>query len=188
MPVAPPEPCDFFISYAGADRAWAEWIAFVLKESGKSVLLQAWHFRPGQHIVDLMAQGAEARHTIAVFSEAYFSRAFTVVEWQAAVFDDLGGTDRRLIPVRVEKCDIPRLIRQKIYVDLVGIDREEARGRLIEMLEDDVSPTTEPNFPGGVGAKGQPPAPRNPVSPDAAPRSGPWTARATRTSPVATTS
>ena len=32
---------DFFVSYSGADRAWAEWIAWVLEEAGYTVVLQA---------------------------------------------------------------------------------------------------------------------------------------------------
>jgi hypothetical protein len=38
---------DFFVSYSGADRAWAEWIAWVLKEERYIVVLQVWDFRPG---------------------------------------------------------------------------------------------------------------------------------------------
>jgi hypothetical protein len=39
--------CDFFVSYTGVDSAWAEWIAWQLKEAGYTVTIQAWHFRPG---------------------------------------------------------------------------------------------------------------------------------------------
>ena len=38
---------DFFISYASADRAWAEWIAYELERAGYSVVIQAWDFKPG---------------------------------------------------------------------------------------------------------------------------------------------
>jgi hypothetical protein len=38
---------DFFVSYTGVDRQWAEWIACVLEEAGHTVVLQAWDFRPG---------------------------------------------------------------------------------------------------------------------------------------------
>jgi hypothetical protein len=33
---------DFFISYNSADRVWAERIAWVLEEHGKTVVIQAW--------------------------------------------------------------------------------------------------------------------------------------------------
>jgi phage replication-related protein YjqB (UPF0714/DUF867 family) len=41
---------DFFISYTGADRAWAEWIAVQLEAAGYSTVLQAWDFRPRQRL------------------------------------------------------------------------------------------------------------------------------------------
>jgi hypothetical protein len=36
----------FFISYTGADQAWAEWIADQLEAAGHTTVLQAWDFRP----------------------------------------------------------------------------------------------------------------------------------------------
>jgi len=35
---------DFFVSYAQEDRAWAEWIAWILEEDGHRILVQAWDF------------------------------------------------------------------------------------------------------------------------------------------------
>lgn len=32
---------DFFISYTGVDRPWAEWIAYVLEEEGFTTKIQA---------------------------------------------------------------------------------------------------------------------------------------------------
>jgi hypothetical protein len=34
-----------------SDRAWAEWIAYVLAEEGFEVIIQAWDFRPGSNFV-----------------------------------------------------------------------------------------------------------------------------------------
>ena len=44
---------DFFISYTQADRAWAEWMAWVLEEDGHKVLIQAWDFVPGSNWIRL---------------------------------------------------------------------------------------------------------------------------------------
>ena len=41
----------FFISYTGADRVWAEWIAWQLEEDGYQVKIQAWDFSPGGNFV-----------------------------------------------------------------------------------------------------------------------------------------
>src|SRR6185312_4922076 len=48
---------DFFISYTQADRAWAEWIAWILEEDGHRVLVQAWDFVPGTNWVQGMQAG-----------------------------------------------------------------------------------------------------------------------------------
>jgi hypothetical protein len=42
---------DFFISYTGADLAWAEWIAWQLEEAGWTTILQAWDFAVGQNFI-----------------------------------------------------------------------------------------------------------------------------------------
>jgi phage replication-related protein YjqB (UPF0714/DUF867 family) len=47
---------DFFISYTGADRAWAEWIADTLERAGYSTVLQEWDFRPGENFIHRMNQ------------------------------------------------------------------------------------------------------------------------------------
>ena len=38
---------DFFISYTGVNRPWAEWIAVSLEAAGYRTVLQAFDFRPG---------------------------------------------------------------------------------------------------------------------------------------------
>jgi hypothetical protein len=71
-----PVRCDFFISYTGADAAWAEWIAWQLKNAGYTVTIQAWHFRPGMNFVALMRQALDTCHrTIAVVSKAYLDQS-----------------------------------------------------------------------------------------------------------------
>ena len=36
------ERADFFVSHAGAERAWAEWVAWQLTDVGYTVELDAW--------------------------------------------------------------------------------------------------------------------------------------------------
>ncbi len=65
---------DFFISYTQADKAWAEWIAWVLEEDGHRVLIQAWDLCPGATGSSVCMLGTEqATRTIAVLSAGYLS-------------------------------------------------------------------------------------------------------------------
>jgi hypothetical protein len=51
---------DFFVSYNRYGKAWAEWIAWISEESGYTVVIQAWDFRPGGNFV-LICNGQHLR-------------------------------------------------------------------------------------------------------------------------------
>lgn len=141
---------DFFISYTGADQKWAEWIAWQLEQADFHVVIQAWDFRPGNNFVLEMNRAASAaRRTILVVSAAALSSDFVRSEWSAAFAQDPTGIDRKLIPVRVEECDIEGLLGPVVYVDLVGKDGDESVRALISGVEPGRSkPSTAPDFPG----------------------------------------
>jgi hypothetical protein len=84
---------DFFISYTGADSAWAEWIAFALEEQGYTVTVQAWDFRPGSNFaVEMQKAASQAERTIAVLSPDYLKSGFAESEWSAAFARDPKAT------------------------------------------------------------------------------------------------
>ena len=119
---------DFFVSYTGVDRRWAEWIAWVLEEAGHTVVLQAWDFRPGSNFVLAMQQAAEqAERTIAVLSPDFLASRFTAPEWAAAFARDPTGALGLLLPVRVRECEPKGLLPQIVYIDLLGIDDKRRR-------------------------------------------------------------
>jgi hypothetical protein len=77
---------DFFISYTGVNRSWAEWIAVRLEASGYLTVLQAWDFRPGSDFLHEMQRATtSAGRTIAVLSPAYFGSQFGEAEWRAVL-------------------------------------------------------------------------------------------------------
>jgi TIR domain len=66
---------DYFISYTGADQAWAEWIADTLERAGLGTVLQAWDFRPGENFIQRMNEALlKAERVLAVLSPAYLLR------------------------------------------------------------------------------------------------------------------
>jgi TIR domain len=111
---------DFFVSYNGKDRAWAEWIAWELEEAGYSVVIQAWDFRPGDNFVlEMHKASSEAERTVAVLSPNYLSAQFTKPEWAAAFAQDPTGEKGILLPVRILPCELQGLLPSIIYIDLV---------------------------------------------------------------------
>lgn len=139
---------DFFISYNKADATWAEWIAWVLEEHGKTVVIQAWDFRPGGNfILDMQRAAQDCDRTIAVLSEDYLNALYTQPEWAAAFKQDPTSSDRKLLPIRVGPCKPTGLLAPLAYVDLVGKSEAEAETLLLGALQERSKPTTRPGFP-----------------------------------------
>lgn len=143
---------DFFISYTGNDRAWAEWIAWILEDAGFTVVIQAWDFKAGQDFVQRMEEAlSQTRKLIAVLSQDYFDAKYTNAEWRAAFAADPSGGERRLLPIRVKECQLPHLLASRIYVDLVNLTEEDARVMVVRAADESCGrPSSRPEFPGGV--------------------------------------
>lgn len=158
---------DFFISYNGKDKDWAEWIAWQLEDTGYSVVIQAWDFRPGGNFVLEMQKAAQANRTLLVLSPNYLAAQFTQPEWAAAFAQDPKGEKRFLLPVRVVECEPVGLLKPIIYIDLVGLDEAGAKEKLLAGINpESVRPRFSPEFPGRQGQAGrQPPRFPNPPSP-----------------------
>jgi hypothetical protein len=145
---APDGKRDFFVSFTRADREWAAWIAWALEEAGYSVFLQDWDFK-GNFVLEMDKAHAQSRRTIAVLSPDYFASRFAAPEWAARFADDASSTRDLLIPVRVRPFETEGLLAQIIYVDLVGVGRDEGRQRLLNRVAGlRLKPGEEPFFPG----------------------------------------
>src|SRR5436305_4085184 len=123
---------DFFLSYTGKDRAWAEWIAMQLEEAGYRTIIQAWDFRPGSNFVAEMDQASKfAQRTIPVLSPAYLASDYAFAEWAAAFRHDPKGKDGCVLPVRIQRCEVEGLLGPLVYIDLVDLDEQHARNQLL---------------------------------------------------------
>lgn len=142
---------DFFISYTGVDRERAEWIAWQLEAAKYSVVLQAWDFRPADNFILKMHEASqEAERTIAVLSPDYLKSTFAQPEWAAAFHDDPSGMLGKLLPIHVQECrkELRGLLGPIVYIDLVGVNEDEARRRLLNGVKRGRQvPETPPPFP-----------------------------------------
>jgi len=143
---------DFFISYASADRGWAEWIGYVLEENDFDVIIQAWDFRPGSNFVlEMQKAAAEAERTIMVLSPDYVKSRFTSPEWAAAFAQDPQGLARKLLPIMVRHCSPPGLLAPLVHISLVAQDEETARDLVLNGVNAKrTKPSKRPSFPGST--------------------------------------
>ncbi len=143
---------DLFVSYAGPDRPWAEWVAQQLIAAGYTVEVDVWDWAAGSNTVLNMNDAlARADRVLALYSAAYFERErFTVDEWTAVMAErpDAGG-GRRLVPVRVQEVKPPPILAPLVYRDLFNVDETAAREELLSAVGGPRRPSTPRSFPGG---------------------------------------
>src|SRR5829696_5823538 len=146
---------DFFLSYAGPDRPWAEWAAGQLEAAGYSVELDVWDWAAGSNFVLNMNDAlGRAGRILALYSVAYFQRErFTGAEWTAVLAERPAATGfRRLVPVRVEEVKPPPILAALVYRDLFGLDERRACEELLTAVGGLRHPSTTPPFPGATSA------------------------------------
>jgi hypothetical protein len=170
-----------FVSHAGRDLAWAEWVAWQLREAGYRVELDRWDWAAGDNFMVRISQAlAKADIVVAVVSEAYFEvERFTTDEWSAVL-----AARRRLVLLRVEDVAVAAVLRPHIFRDLFGLAEPQARETVLQAVAGPSGPPgTAPVFPGPVAA-GAPPVPGGPRLPGnlppvwkAPPRSAVFTGR-----------
>ena len=158
---------DFFVSHAGVDRAWAEWVAWQLREAGYTVELDVWDWAAGRNFVTAMSDALErAGRVVALFSSAYFDRSrYTTEEWTSALLHTPGVGEGALVPVRVEEVPaekVPTVLRSLVYRDVFGMSEEKARRALLEAVTGSARPGSRPVFPGMTEDRRDGSGPRRP--------------------------
>ncbi|WP_205717995.1 toll/interleukin-1 receptor domain-containing protein [Actinomadura soli] len=99
-----------FVSHAGPDTAWAEWVAWQLQVEGYAVELDAWHWRAGDDFVERMRDAVERSGVlmIALWSAQYFdARHATRDEWSAIRVAMLQGDPTEIALAEGSGPDLP---------------------------------------------------------------------------------
>ncbi|WP_371497630.1 FxSxx-COOH system tetratricopeptide repeat protein [Kitasatospora sp. NBC_00374] len=144
---------DFFISHAGADRAWAEWVAWQLEDAGYTTELDHWDWAPGENFVLKMNQALDGGgRMVALFSAAYFEpERFTTDEWTAIV-----AAKDKMVPIRLDTAKAPSILGPIITASIQNMDADAAHTALLEAVRKALGergrPHQEPGFPGPGGS------------------------------------
>ncbi|MEU9918080.1 FxSxx-COOH system tetratricopeptide repeat protein [Streptomyces sp. NPDC051001] len=150
----------WFISHAGADRAWAEWVGWQLLDAGHEIELDYWDWGAGDNFVLKMNSALERGRFLALFSPAYFEpERFTTPEWTAMV-----ARREKITPVRIAKTTTPAILSSLLAPDVFGLDDQAAREALLGAVEGPSRPTRAPSRPPGMLARVSGSGPRLPGS------------------------
>ncbi|WP_327722985.1 FxSxx-COOH system tetratricopeptide repeat protein (plasmid) [Streptomyces sp. NBC_00490] len=150
----------WFISHAGADRAWAEWIGWQLLDAGHEIELDYWDWGAGDNFVLKMNAALERGRFLALFSPAYFEpKRFTTPEWTAMV-----ARREKITPVRIAEATPPAILSFLLAPDLFRLDDCTAREALLRAVNGPSRPRQAPSRPPGMLARVSGSGPRLPGS------------------------
>src|SRR3954449_3274500 len=132
--------CHFFISFTGADRPWARWLARTLTEAGYTYWFQDQDFH-GSIPRSIADAHARSERTILLLSDAYARSGWRRAEWEARFTADPGGAKDLLIPFRAGPCAVSDpLLARLAFHDLFDKDEPAARELVLGRLRQAVEP------------------------------------------------
>jgi formylglycine-generating enzyme required for sulfatase activity len=137
-----------FISYSHADKRFVDGLANRLKASGVDVWIDKWMIKVGDSITEKINEGIGASDwLIVVLSCASVSSRWVKEELNAATVKNIEEDKHAFIlPVLIEKCEIPSLLRHRKYANFKD-DPEYAFQELLEAIRPEASATPLPVEP-----------------------------------------
>ena len=133
---------DIFLSHNSNDKDRVRVIAERLRSKGLSVWFDEWVIKPGSDIYYSIENGLEQSKTLILcMSNAAFSSDWVNLERNTILFRDPENKNRHFIPILLEECQIPDIIKRFKYIDF-RFDLESPLNELIKVCSDFAS-----NFP-----------------------------------------
>ena len=107
-----------FLSHSSADKAFITKLAIDLRHLGHDVWLDEWDILIGESIPRKIAAGLTDCDFVAVaLSRASVASQWVENEWHAKYWDEVNSKMIAVLPILIDDCDIPILLKTKKYVD-----------------------------------------------------------------------
>jgi len=109
---------DVFLSYQTADKLSVLELANRLKTAGLNVWFDDFVIKPGDDILLGIERGIQNTRTLVLcMSSNAFSSDWVDLERSTVIFRDPTNKSRRFIPLLLESCAIPDVVRRYRYID-----------------------------------------------------------------------
>jgi hypothetical protein len=107
-----------FLSHSSKDKNFVKSLAVDLKHYGISVWLDEWEINIGESIPTKVGEGIEnCQYLALILSQNSVESKWVEIEWQAKYWDELESGKIHLLPILIEHCAIPKLLKHKKYAD-----------------------------------------------------------------------
>lgn len=125
-----------FLSHSSLDKDLVISVALDLNEKGITTWLDAFDILPGESIVSKINQGLENCEFILLFlSKNSIKSNWVMKEWETILWDEINSNKIRIIPIKLEDCEIPKILQTKKYIDF-SMDYNSGIHQLINAIMD----------------------------------------------------
>jgi hypothetical protein len=116
-----------FLCHASRDKPFVRRLALTLVDRGCRVWFDAWEIRVGDNIVQRINEGLDDSDFLAVvLSQAATESKWVTNEWSSKF---MGAAEKRkaaVLPLLLEDCDVPALLRPMKYADFRNPDQYDS--------------------------------------------------------------
>lgn len=107
-----------FLSHSSADKSIVISIALDLQEKGINTWLDAFDILPGESIMTKINDGIEECNLALLFlSKNSVKSNWVTKEWETMLWDEINSGKVKIIPIKLEECEIPKILQSKKYID-----------------------------------------------------------------------
>ena len=112
---------DVFISYSHKDKPWvSDVLVKALRDNGLRVLVDESDFQGGKASIENMTDAIlQSRRTVAVLTPNWVGSEWTRFEGLVTAQEDPTGARGRLLPILRQKCDPPKWLAIRSWLDFV---------------------------------------------------------------------
>jgi len=107
-----------FISHSSKDKKFATWLGTDLKASGHTPWFDEWDICVGESIPEKISNGlSDANFIVVVLSTNSIKSKWVEREWHTKYWSEIEKNQTIVLPLLIEDCDIPELLKTKKYAD-----------------------------------------------------------------------
>ena len=126
-----------FLSHSSADKTIVRQLTRRIEDAGHTVWLDEEQLHVGDSLADRLGESvAEADFVAVALSPRSVKSAWVREELNAALADQIKQARVKVLPILVESCEIPPLLRDRVYADISSDRRfNEGVDRIIATLD-----------------------------------------------------
>lgn len=107
-----------FLSHSSLDKSIVISIALDLNERGISTWLDSFDILPGESIVSKINEGIkECNYMLLFLSNNSVKSKWVQKEWETFLWDEISEDGVKIIPIKLDNCEIPQILKTKKYID-----------------------------------------------------------------------